>query len=275
MKIKLTCILLISLLISCNSKPNDNSENIEEVSKKSISVDFDKNYIGTINGKLNVVFHLINKNGKISGSYFYENKGVDINLVGELSDDKLIVYEVDYQNNKVSQIIGYLKGLDLNGEWKNLKSNKSFNIALKEIDKEIPPLPKNIEGIYKSEKIDENQEEACNLVIKINKRNGEYLYNFKSDERTLNGKVSFVRSIEENGVYIVFEGIEWAENEGDISNDLDNSADEKHEELELPVGVEEGSFSENEIDIQNYGNAMNSYLKLADCGAKFIHLKKQ
>jgi hypothetical protein len=41
----------------------------------------------------------------------------------------------------------------------------------------------------------------------------------------------------------------------------------------LPIGID-GLFSEKEITIQNYGNAMNYYVKLDDCGEKYIHFNK-
>ena len=33
-------------------------------------------------------------------------------------------------------------------------------------------------------------------------------------------------------------------------------------------------YSPEKITIQNYGNAMNYYVKLYDCGEKYIHFKK-
>lgn len=150
----------------------------------------------------------------------------------------------------------------------NNESTKDFKIDLQE--KVITDLPERIEGIYKHVGT-EYGSKPCNLTLTITKKNGQYYYNLKSDLRNLNGKVSLYRSLEENETSIMLEGIEWAEYRGEISNEDDENYQEK--ELELPIGIN-GSFVENEITIQNYGNSMNYYLKLNDCGEKFIRLKK-
>lgn len=270
MKIKFICFLIICSSISCYSRSSTLTNKIEEVSVKEINQDFQKNYIGTINNKLNVVFQLKNTKGEISGFYFYENKGIDIKLIGKISNNKIVLYELDFQNNKVAELKGEINGVNFIGEWKSVKKNKPYPIKLKETNKKITVLPKSIEGIYKVIN-DESDSEKCNLSIKLSHKNGEYYYNFKSASRELNGKVHFSRPIDENAIYITLEGIEWAEYEGDISNQ--ENEDAKKKELELPVGID-GLFSENQIDIQNYGNSMNYYTKLEDCGKKFIHLEK-
>jgi hypothetical protein len=276
MKIKLILFAIIILNFSCNSKSKDNSENnesekIESVdSNTEIIKDFEKNYVGTINKKTNVIFHLKNLNGEISGFYFYQNKGIDIKLKGKILNNNIILNEFDFFNNKVAEIKLETKGKSIIGQWQNSKTNKIFKIDLQETEKEITDLPKNIEGVYKTLN-NEGETETCNLTIKLTKKNGEYYYNLRSETRNLNGKVSFSRNIDNNETYIILEGIEWAEYSGDVTNQDDKNYEEK--ELELPVGID-GLFTENEIIIQNDGNAMNYYVKLNDCGVKYIHLKK-
>ena len=43
--------------------------------------------------------------------------------------------------------------------------------------------------------------------------------------------------------------------------------------LELPKDIE-GVLYKDEITIQNSGNAMNYYVKFAECDLKYIHLTK-
>lgn len=276
MKIKFIILTIIILNLSCNSKAkdtleNNKSEKIESTdSINDLTKNFDKNYIGVINNKINVVMNLKNINGVISGFYFYQNKGIDIKLKGKILNNKIILDEFDFINNKVAEIKLEINGENLSGIWRNSKTNKILKIDLKQTEKEINNLPKNIEGIYKT-KNNSDEIEICNLTIKITKKNGEYFYNYKSESRILNGKVSFSRNIEDNETYIILEGIEWSEYSGDVSNQDDENYEEK--ELELPNEIG-GLFNENEITIQNYGNAMNYYVKLNDCGKKYIEFKK-
>ena len=276
MKIKFILFTIIILNLSCNSKSknkieNNLTENIESFdSINDITKDFEKNYIGTINKKINVVFHLKSINGIIKGFYFYQEKGIDIKLKGKLLNNKMVLAEYDFFDNKVAQINIETKGKNIFGDWINSKTNKNLKINLQETENKIVDLPRNIEGVYKTE-INENEIEPCNLIIKITKKNGEYYYNYKSESRNLNGKVSFLRNIEKNVINIVLEGIKWSEYRGDVTNQDDENYEEK--DLELPNEIE-GNFNENEIKIQNYGDAMNYYVKLNDCGKKYIEFKK-
>ena len=276
MKIKFILFTIIILNLSCNSKSknkieNNLTENIESFdSINDITKDFEKNYIGTINKKINVVFHLKSINGIIKGFYFYQEKGIDIKLKGKLLNNKIVLTEYDFFDNKVAQINIETKGKNIFGDWINSKTNKNLKINLQETENKIVDLPRNIEGVYKTE-INENEIEPCNLIIKITKKNGEYYYNYKSESRNLNGKVSFLRNIEKNVINIVLEGIKWSEYRGDVTNQDDENYEEK--DLELPNEIE-GNFNENEIKIQNYGDAMNYYVKLNDCGKKYIEFKK-
>lgn len=80
----------------------------------------------------------------------------------------------------------------------------------------------------------------------------------------------FFRSLTEQQNYLIFKGIKWAENEGA----LDEDGEPKVKDLKIPTDIE-GLLSESEIQIQNSGNAMNSYVKFYDCGDKYISLTKK
>lgn len=64
---------------------------------------FVKNFTGKINNKLEVIFHLENNQGKIAGYYFYQNQGIDIKLSGELKNDSLTIFELNYKREKVAK----------------------------------------------------------------------------------------------------------------------------------------------------------------------------
>lgn len=130
-----------------------------------------------------------------------------------------------------------------------------------------------IEGHYISSALEDGTAApGCQITVDIVKRKAQYFYTLTSDT-TYQGKVSISKNQENKETYVTFEGIEWAEYEGDISNDSEDERTQKSE-MKLPVGID-GRFTGHEITIQNYGNAMNYYVKLAGCGDKFIRLVKQ
>ncbi|MEO5911397.1 MAG: hypothetical protein ABIP95_10945 [Pelobium sp.] len=217
-------------------------------------------YIGKLDNKTDVVFSIKNSNGKLTGFYYYDKIGVEIKLSGTIVNGIATIFELDHQNKKQAKITGKLSNNDFTGKWESLSTKKSYALQLKLSPYAIPALPINLLGNYNTD---------CNLSISIAKNNGGYFYNFKSNTRTLKGKVTFGRSLEENLVYINFIGIKWAEDDGDISNEL--NADKSSGDLPTVV---QGLITDEEIVIQNYGNAMNHYLKIGECDIKYLHLKK-
>lgn len=262
---KKLCLLfsLLVIVISCSSAYA--FANVDETGL--VETDFNRTFVGTINNKTDVVFSLKNKNGQLKGFYYYNKIGVEINLIGNINQGNVVLYELDYQNSKRAKITCKLLKNTFFGKWEDLSTGKTLPLQLKETNQSVPGLPKSLIGSYKLAK-----EEGCNLTIGISKSKGAYYYHFKSTKRTLKGKVTFSRNLNEKVVYIHLNGIEWAENSGDISKE--GPDDEGKEIGDLPTTVD-GLLSDNEIIIQNYGNAMNSYTKLGECSdEKYIHLKK-
>ncbi|WP_337967788.1 hypothetical protein [uncultured Flavobacterium sp.] len=131
----------------------------------------------------------------------------------------------------------------------------------------------SIEGLYKTEP-DPNSTEECEISLEIAKIKSDYVYSLKTKLRKVKGKATF--STNESGEkYIVLEGIKWDDYEGDISNeDETDSISDSKEALEIPVGID-ASYVKDTITIQNYGNSMNSYTKISECGRKYIQLIKK
>jgi hypothetical protein len=128
---------------------------------------------------------------------------------------------------------------------------------------------KLIEGTYVV--INELEEsDQCTMTIIIKKASRRYTYKFITESRSLSGKLSVEATESKDGYYISLEGIEWSEYEGE----LDDDGEAKAKDLPLPNGIN-GVIQDNEITIQNTGNSMNYYVKLEDCGKKYIRLKKQ
>lgn len=125
----------------------------------------------------------------------------------------------------------------------------------------------SFEGIYTSE--------DCDLSVQIIKTKEGYTYFLQSSARKLKGKASITQN-EAGEKYVTLEGIQWDDYEGDISNEeeTDSLSNTETKPLEIPVGID-ASYVKDTLTIQNYGNSMNSYTKISECGAKYIRLVKQ
>ncbi|WP_289663745.1 hypothetical protein [Flavobacterium panacagri] len=126
------------------------------------------------------------------------------------------------------------------------------------------PAQDEVEGTYKAH--------GCDMSIIISKIKTEYHYILKTSIRTLKGKATYTKS-SSGEQYLVLEGIQWDEYEGDISNEEENDSIPR-KELEIPVGID-ALYVKDTLTIQNYGNAMNSYTKISECGLKYIQLIKK
>lgn len=122
-----------------------------------------------------------------------------------------------------------------------------------------------IEGTY-------TDSSDCNISLIISKNKNDYQYVFKTSVRTLKGKATYPHSSSGEN-YLTLEGIQWDEYEGDISNENENDSIPA-KELEIPVGID-ALYTKDTLTIQNYGNAMNSYTKISECGLKYIQLIKK
>ncbi len=224
-----------------------------------------QNYLGTI-GKYKVVFHLEkgNKN-TVLGYYYYENRGINITIKGISNHNIITIYEIDTKGDTSSIIKMKQLGNKLVGTWKKMKSKLTYNASLIETNYNIPDIPSNIEGVYVKD-----EETKCNLQLTISFSEGEFFYKLQTPSRTLSDKVSFFRDLDEQIVYINLDGIEWAESLGGI----DENGNPKNPVNDTQKGIE-GVLSGDSIYIQNYGNSMNYYVKLAECEDKYLFLKKQ
>ena len=134
----------------------------------------------------------------------------------------------------------------------------------------------SIEGLYKTQP-DPNSTDECEMSVEISKVKNDYVYFLKTKLRKLKGKATLATN-ESGGKIIVLEGIQWDEYEGDISREEENDSvadsEANSQQLEIPVGIG-ASYTKDTLTIQNYGNAMNSYTKLSECGRKYIQLIKR
>lgn len=134
----------------------------------------------------------------------------------------------------------------------------------------------SIEGLYETHPESDNSDE-CNISVEIKKGKSGYTYFLKTKLRKIKG-IANLTTNESGEKIIVLEGIQWDEYEGDISREEENDSiadsEENSQQLEIPVGIGT-SYTKDTLTIQNYGNAMNSYTKLSECGRKYIQLIKK
>jgi hypothetical protein len=150
----------------------------------------------------------------------------------------------------------------------NLKVEKTIKQE-SVLAKDSPSFP-SLEGLYEQKSDDENSE-SCNLAVKIEKLKDGFYYTLSLQDSVIKGRVTVLKSEEGSDFkyMVTLEGIKWASYEGDVSDE-----DKPHPQLKIPVGIEAG-FSDNELVFQNYGNSMNSYTVLEECGQKYIRFVKQ
>lgn len=131
----------------------------------------------------------------------------------------------------------------------------------------------DIEGLYETQPETPSTDE-CQISVEIIKAKNGFTYFLKTKIRQLKGIASFTTN-ESGEKYIVLEGIKWDDYEGDISNeDNDSISKTDTKQLEIPVGID-ASYVKDTLTIQNYGNSMNSYTKISECGRKYIQLIKK
>ncbi|AZB28421.1 hypothetical protein [Chryseobacterium balustinum] len=122
----------------------------------------------------------------------------------------------------------------------------------------------DIEGLYQSK-----DNASCNMNLKLYYSEGKLKYDLKTDRQTLTDFATLTLNEKKDGYYITLKNIKWSENTGAV--DSKGNAIDKN--LDLPKDIQ-GSLDKYGITIQNYGNAMNSYEKFAECGLKYINLIK-
>ncbi|WP_162817982.1 hypothetical protein U0035_02250 [Niabella yanshanensis] len=118
----------------------------------------------------------------------------------------------------------------------------------------------------------ESDHTSCKMELNINSNKNQFNYRLKTNTKQLQGDVIITPNEKQDGYYITLKDIEWSEYEGAVN--FDEEEVKEQEDIALPQEVQ-GVLYENEITIQNTGNAMNYYVKFGDCDLKYIHLVKK
>ncbi len=135
------------------------------------------------------------------------------------------------------------------------------------IDQQATVVPKttsaDLSGTY--EEVDEPDAEGCGIAVTISKAAGGYHYQLAYDSLSYNGQLGLDKR-DDHTTGTLFKGIPYAETSMDDDDDGTNARTSSY------VG---GELEGDTITIQNYGNSMNYYVKLGECGLKYIRLVKK
>lgn len=119
-------IMILITLISCKNQSKKENQNP--------NLDFIQTYEGTIAGKHPVHLKLKSENGELSGNYFYDKVGENIEIKGTLKDDNtLILSEFDEKGNQTGLWKGSLINQNrITGTWSkpNGTSPMNFNLII-------------------------------------------------------------------------------------------------------------------------------------------------
>ncbi|MET3980958.1 hypothetical protein ABIB62_004094 [Mucilaginibacter sp. UYP25] len=131
------------------------------------------------------------------------------------------------------------------------------------------PVSMIIEGLYKTEPTD-NSSDNCEISVRLIKSRTGYIYRLTTYNKIYSGILKITKGENPNEVNLLFKGIKWASNEGDIST---LKEEEDPPKIKTPIGID-AILQNEEILIQNTGNSMNHYVKLASCYQKYIRMVK-
>lgn len=237
---------------------------LSERGRKPNETFFRKSFEGKIGKNMDVKFFLERDEDSVSGFYLYEKRGFDILLFGKIENDTVKINEVDEDRNTTATITGKFKKNGFSGEWKNAKTGKTYPVELKELDYTLIGQP-YIEGTYQAVI-------GCDMEIAIEKKNNNYIYTLKAGEREESGTVSLsrVREYDRNTIYITLDDVKWADYKGNLM-DVEDPEDVPSSDI---FGLD-GLWNNGIITIQNYGNAMNYYIKIEECDSKYIQLERE
>lgn len=131
-----------------------------------------------------------------------------------------------------------------------------------------------VEGIYTTQ-TDGVESGECKMSIEIIKTKNGYNYIFKTRSKNLKG-IALFNTEGSEGKSLVLKGIKWDYYEGGEMNEDENDSVSKSntKEPEIPVDIS-ADYVQDTLTIQNYGNSMDSYTKIEDCGRKYIQLIKK
>jgi hypothetical protein len=109
------------------------------------------------------------------------------------------------------------------------------------------------------------------MTLTIRAENGKYAYRLKTSKQNVSGTANIV--VEDNKIIVRLPEVKWHEYKGPISEDRDVN-DMPNLENDFTVNFEyDRDSGSGTLATQNYGNAMNHYMKFEEIDCKYIRLK--
>ncbi|OWR32307.1 hypothetical protein CDO73_01475 [Saccharibacillus sp. O23] len=168
MKRLIPIILICFLLAACNpkvaemtnEKPSEEHSGLYEDVKSDVIRDVDENnnsyelfneqfnkFSGRVDDKLAIGMLLwVDEYNDITGNFFYKDQQIKIPLIGSFHNNRLELYELDQQGNKVGKFEGEVvsEHLEVKGVKTDLKSNKSVSLSLRLES----AFPRHLDNLY-------------------------------------------------------------------------------------------------------------------------------
>lgn len=124
----------------------------------------------------------------------------------------------------------------------------------------------DITGTYEMER---EESEDCAMKLVITEERGKYHFHLTTTNRDMIGEL--IIDEEDGELTLILPDIVWDDFKEDALDD-DIEGVNKPQILDLEFYFDK---EVNSLNMQNYGNSMNSYIVFSECGGKFIELKKK
>lgn len=208
-----------------NNHPSNNSNNNSQQANNgntnnNISIDFIRTYEGKINNQYPITFKITSNNGQVSGTYFYNSVGKDLQLKGTIDNNGNInLTEYDAKGNMTGIFKGNIKNNSkIEGQWSKpngsstmpfflIESNASYNTAQQQSQNSVPSI--TFKGKWSSEGGMNNEgimemvlEQKGNSIVgtfKYEDYNNNYQSGIINVNGTLQGNKANIQIIDNNG----------------------------------------------------------------------------
>jgi len=196
-------LIALLFILGCNSTEKTNENSKTESKASTVEIDFSKAFEGAINEQHKIMMKIKSTDGKIRGSYFYTNIGIEISLTGTLDNSGNIkLEEFDAKGKRLGSFEGRLiNNNKISGDWFKkigaasmpfllLESQKPYEMTRDRISDQTY---KSISGYY----VSPNNSDDFEAGVKIN-----YLgkNKFKFEVATSNGRTGCTGEISQIGV---------------------------------------------------------------------------
>lgn len=150
-----------------NNYPSNNTNNNPQqtnngTTNNNISIDFIRTYEGKINNQYPITFKITSNNGQVTGTYFYNSVGKDLQLKGNIDNyGNINLTEYDAKGNMTGIFKGNIKNNSkIEGQWSKpngsstmpfflIESNASYNTAQQQSQTNAPNI--SYKGKWSSE----------------------------------------------------------------------------------------------------------------------------